>query len=61
MSDVLSQAEVENLLSAMDRGGGGGGGAKTGTGPSGAGSGGPKSRDKITPYDFKRPERVGKE
>ncbi len=62
MSDVLSQAEVENLLSAMDRGSGGGaGGAQTGAGPSGAGSGGPKSRDKITPYDFKRPERVGKE
>ena len=63
MSDVLSQAEVENLLSAMDRGGAAGGadqGSVAGARPAGA-AGGVKSRDKITPYDFKRPERVGKE
>jgi flagellar motor switch protein FliM len=62
--DVLSQAEVESLLSAM---------ATTGESatsvvkasatiapptPEGVPS---KPREKITPYDFKRPERVGKE
>ena len=52
--DVLSQAEVESLLSAMDqprsrrR-------RRRGHEPH------PRSREKITPYDFKRPERVGKE
>ncbi len=51
--DVLSQAEVENLLSAMD-------GepeesvVATQLGPV-------RSREKVTVYDFKRPERVGKE
>jgi len=58
--DILSQTEVENLLSAMSSGGQQPalpaaaeyrGGART---P-------PKFRDKITTYDFKRPERVGKE
>lgn len=49
--DVLSQAEVESLLSAMEIGSTGGGG---GDRPH-------RSREKITPYDFKRPERVGKE
>ena len=51
--DVLSQAEVESLLSAMES-----------TGPRTAGAAPPaqvRSRDKVTPYDFKRPERVGKE
>jgi flagellar motor switch protein FliM len=52
MSDVLSQAEVENLLSAIES------------------ADGPRAsrpeeifrpRDKVTVYDFKRPERVGKE
>ncbi len=55
--DILSQAEVESLLGTTD------------TGPQGAarrtGPGGPATasrlRDKITPYDFKRPERVGKD
>jgi flagellar motor switch protein FliM len=58
--DVLSQAEVETLLSAMQ---------KTVAPPSPgvaerpAAAGAPplKGRDKIMPYDFKRPERVGKE
>lgn len=40
-SDVLTQTEVESLLSAM--------------------AAGPKPREKVSPYDFKRPERVGKE
>lgn len=65
MSDeVLSQDEVENLLSAMDPAGSSaslppptpqaGAHASRPTGIS-------RSRDKVTPYDFKRPERVGKE
>ena len=74
--DVLSQSEVENLLSAMAAGGeaaaatvsapkappqtpaasaGGSGGASSGSGHL------VKPREKVTPYDFKRPERVGKE
>ncbi len=53
MSDeVLTQAEVESLLSAMDTTGG----------SSSSSSGAPvRERLKVTPYDFKRPERVGKE
>ncbi len=55
--EVLSQAEVESLLSAMDTGA-----ANTVTGGGdGQGGGGARHREKITPYDFKRPERVGKE
>jgi len=53
-TDVLSQIEVESLLSAM------GASEPAISGPpakENAGSG----REKITPYDFKRPERVGKE
>ncbi len=57
--EVLSQDEVESLLSAMD--------------PAAAAASAPlarparsvpaatRSREKVTPYDFKRPERVGKE
>src|SRR3990172_10434341 len=48
--EVLSQEEVESLLNAME--GRGGVGAAGGMGRSGA---------KVAPYDFKRPERVGKE
>jgi len=51
--DVLSQAEVENLLSAMD------GEPEEATVETSAGPA--RSREKITVYDFKRPERVGKE
>jgi len=57
--DVLSQEEVESLLNAID--------PDLSQSPSGM----PevhtprapvmRSRDKVTPYDFKRPERVGKE
>ncbi len=63
--DVLSQAEVESLLSALDTtktAGGGGGIAQTaGAKRSGGGSGAARLREKVTTYDFKRPERVGKE
>ncbi|MCA9121588.1 MAG: flagellar motor switch protein FliM [Planctomycetaceae bacterium] len=57
--EVLSQAEVESLLSAMD--------------PAAVAAPAPlartarqaptssRAREKVTPYDFKRPERVGKE
>jgi flagellar motor switch protein FliM len=51
--DVLSQAEVESLLSAMD-----------GRDPeviADASISRFRHRGKISPYDFKRPERVGKE
>ncbi len=58
--DVLSQVEVESLLSQM---------ATTGEAAPPpppvpelkAGTPLPKPREKVTPYDFKRPERVGKE
>jgi len=61
--DVLSQSEVENLLSAMAAGGAEAAAAavpekRTGAEPPAATT---RVRDKITPYDFKRPERVGKE
>ncbi|MGI9455453.1 MAG: flagellar motor switch protein FliM [Aeoliella sp.] len=73
MSDVLSQAEVENLLkdSDPDREAGKAPSVTAPT-PQAVRHGGPapeaaapppppKPREKITPYDFKRPERVGKE
>ena len=51
--DVLSQEEVENLLRSME------------SGPMAVPTAKPaavsKAREKITAYDFKRPERVGKE
>jgi len=68
--DVLSQTEVESLLNAMasnDPAAEAAAPAEA-TKPPGRGEGGvggdfsaPKPREKITPYDFKRPERVGKE
>ncbi len=51
--DVLSQAEVESLLSAMS------GRSVEPTVDSGRGR--TRHREKVSPYDFKRPERVGKE
>lgn len=58
--DVLSQAEVESLLNAID--------PELSRPPSSSTSEVPspraplvRSREKVTPYDFKRPERVGKE
>ncbi len=54
--DVLSQAEVESLLSALETN-------KPAAPPPSSQSGGAprRGREKVTPYDFKRPERVGKE
>jgi flagellar motor switch protein FliM len=58
-ADVLSQAEVENLLSAMAASGEA---ALAGAaGPAEHDPAAAKQREKVTPYDFKRPERVGKE
>jgi len=52
-TDVLSQLEVESLLSAMNTS------AESPAGePSAKAAAG---REKIAPYDFKRPERVGNE
>ena len=51
--DVLSQAEVENLLSAMDN--------EPESEDAAGGSLPVQQRKKITAYDFKRPKRVGKE
>ena len=65
--DVLSQTEVENLLSAMAAGGEGTAAAAAAPAPAAVpmpSTGGiaiTKPREKVTPYDFKRPERVGKE
>src|SRR5208337_638112 len=63
-AEVLSQAEVENLLSAMSSGGAEA--AISAAQPEhldrlGPAASSPRLREKITPYDFKRPERVGKE
>jgi flagellar motor switch protein FliM len=61
--EVLSQSEVESLLSAMESHT-----AKTATAAPAAGVASAlgarppaRPREKVTPYDFKRPERVGKE
>jgi len=51
--DVLSQMEVENLLSSMD-----GAVDEDAAAPSVVAA---RPREKISVYDFKRPERVGKE
>ena len=55
--EALSQAEVESLLTTMEssaEGGAASGLAAGARGPS-------RSRERVLPYDFKRPERVGKE
>lgn len=64
--EVLTQAEVENLLKAMAAGSQQAAAAvksaaATAPGPAEAGPTPWKPKEKITPYDFKRPERVGKE
>ena len=61
--EVLSQAEVESLLSAMESQGPSSAAkaAKQGQTPPGAPRAPVRTREKVTPYDFKRPERVGKE
>src|SRR6187455_813939 len=55
--EVLSQEEVESLLSAMDPNVGRAMTAARAASP----AGGTRIREKIMPYDFRRPERVGKE
>lgn len=59
--DVLSQAEVESLLNVVDANAKAGGSAMRSAPPAGPPPAAPRSRDKVTPYDFKRPERVGKD
>src|SRR3954451_21377418 len=60
--EVLSQAEVESLLSAMEAHTARGGAATEIESPVIAGGRpGVRLREKVTPYDFKRPERVGKD
>lgn len=63
--EVLSQAEVESLLTAMEAQSPGPAGmaaqAAALAGASASARGLMRQRDKITAYDFKRPERVGKE
>jgi flagellar motor switch protein FliM len=69
--DVLSQTEVENLLSAMAAGSKEPPAAAPSTAPQRAPvqparvasqpALPPRLREKVIPYDFKRPERVGKE
>lgn len=54
--DVLSQAEIESLLGASNAP------AQHARGRSPASKAPPlRPREKVTPYDFKRPERVGKD
>lgn len=55
MADVLSQNEVESLLSALDPT------ASTNSGPSRTTSRNADFNSQISIYDFKRPERVSKE
>jgi flagellar motor switch protein FliM len=59
--DVLSQAEVESLLSAMSTASEPAVIPEPASSTPGPPPGPSKPREKITPYDFKRPERVGKE
>jgi flagellar motor switch protein FliM len=75
--EVLSQAEVENLLNIMTKGEEGEGGApepaakpkpsaesasaSPGVAVPASDSSSLWTHEKVTPYDFKRPERVGKE
>ncbi len=58
-SDALSQTEVENLLKTMDGGPRPAPPPRRASAPAAAAPSRP--REKITIYDFKRPERVGKE
>src|SRR5437868_871699 len=58
--EVLSQAEVESLLSAMESHVASQAGGIPAVPPPVKKQPG-RARDKVTPYDFKRPERVGKE
>ncbi len=55
--DVLSHAEVESLLTAMDPGAQAAAPRRAAAPPAAPF----KGREKVSPYDFRRPERVGKE
>ncbi|MDP6446866.1 MAG: flagellar motor switch protein FliM [Pirellulaceae bacterium] len=59
--DVLSQTEVESLLSTISAPDQSGAALSTISAPAAKSSTAPRSREKVNPYDFKRPERVGKE
>src|SRR5688500_14951545 len=61
--EVLSQAEVESLLTAMESHTAKAVSSPTESAPLLAAGARPpvRPREKVTPYDFKRPERVGKE
>jgi flagellar motor switch protein FliM len=59
--EVLSQTEVENLITAMESHAARNAAAQAEAGGPGAGKPGARIREKVVPYDFKRPERVGKE
>ncbi len=63
MSDeVLSQSEVEGLLGQMEKAGKAGGTSSSSARPQHSGADGAgRPKEKVIPYDFKRPERVGKE
>ena len=64
-SDVLTQAEVESLLGAMATGPepapAAAGPPAGGERPAAPSPAPPRVRERVIPYDFKRPERVGKE
>lgn len=69
--EVLSQDEVQSLLSALDAQGGPEAAAPAPTAATAAAVAAPppvaapkapaRPRDRVTPYDFRRPERVGKD
>src|SRR5215216_1606520 len=59
--EVLSQAEVENLITAMESQAARANAAQAESGSRQASARTPRPREKVVPYDFKRPERVGKE
>ncbi|HEX7376677.1 MAG TPA: flagellar motor switch protein FliM [Pirellulales bacterium] len=62
--DVLSQAEVESLLNAVEGGAAAVAAAEPSrptVSPAAPAPTSLRGRDKVTPYDFKRPERVGKD
>ena len=60
-NDILTQGEVEHLLNTMsadglpEASGPANGAVEPAAGPR------PQGREQVAPYDFKRPERVGKE
>ncbi|SVD86083.1 uncharacterized protein METZ01_LOCUS438937 [marine metagenome] len=63
MGDILSQDEIDALLTAADDDGGGGGGDLEGDMGGGGGGGLDDAADQrvVTSYDFKHPARVNKD